>query len=423
MERWIHKNTTTPQINREEFSGMDIYGKLDVSPIINAAGTLTRLGGTVMLPEVKEAMAEAGRSIVPIDQLQAAASAIISRICGSEAGYIVSGAAAGLTLATAACMVGLDITKMDQLPFPKDVPDEIIISRSHRNSYDHAYRAAGAKLVEVGVSDRYTGAGVRDTEVWEMEAAISKNTAAITYTAGPNVYPPLSSVTSMSKSNGIPVIVDAAAQLPPPSNLQSFITDGADIVIFSGGKAIRGPQGTGIIAGRRDLIASMALQHLDMDVAFELWNPPQSLIPKDQIKGAPRHGIGRGFKVSKEQIVGAIVALEHFTEDRCRQDREKWQNLLSQIETALEEIPHLHTVLLLPESEFGFPLLKIQLDESALGKTAWEVAERLKKESPPIHVGEMYITEGVLMIHPINLNQEAADTIITCLKEAIRLQI
>ena len=193
---------------------MNIYDKLGVSPIINAAGTLTRLGGTVMLPEVREAVTEAGRHIVPIDQLQAAASAVISKICGSEAGYIVSGAAAGLTLAAAACMVRLDITKMDQLPFPKDVPDEIIISRSHRNSYDHAYRAAGAKLVEVGVSDLYTGAGVRDTEVWEIEAAISKNTAAIAYTAGSNAYPPLSSVTPMAKRNGIPIIVDAAAQLP-----------------------------------------------------------------------------------------------------------------------------------------------------------------------------------------------------------------
>ncbi len=399
---------------------MDIYNKLGVTPIINAAGTLTRLGGTVMLPEVREAMAEAGRRIVPIDQLQAAASAAISNVCGSEAGYIVSGAAAGLTLAAAAAMVRLDIAKMDQLPSPTDVPDEIIISRAHRNSYDHAYRAAGAKLVEVGVSDRYTGAGVRDTEVWEIEAAISKNTAAIAYTAGSNAHPPLSSVTSMAKRNGVPVIVDAAAQLPPPSNLKRFVAEGADIVVFSGGKAIRGPQGTGIIAGRRDLVASMALQHLDMDVAFELWDPPQRLIPKDRIKGIPRHGIGRGFKVSKEQIIGAIVALELFTEDRCRKDRERWLHLLTQIENAFKEIPHLCATLMLPESKLGFPLLKIQLDERELNITACDVAERLRKKSPPIYVGEKHITEGVIMIHPINLDQEAADTIITRLKEAIR---
>ena len=154
---------------------MNIYDKLGVSPIINAAGTLTRLGGTVMLPEVREAVTEAGHHIVPIDQLQAAASAVISKICGSEAGYIVSGAAASLTLAAAACMVRLDITKMDQLPFPKDVPDEIIISRSHRNSYDHAYRAAGVKLVEVGVSDPpHRGRGKRHRGVGDRSSDFEK---------------------------------------------------------------------------------------------------------------------------------------------------------------------------------------------------------------------------------------------------------
>ena len=224
----------------------------------------------------------------------------------------------------------------------------------------------------------------------------------------------------MAKHNGIPVIVDAAAQLPPPSNLKRFVAEGADIVIFSGGKAMRGPQGTGIIAGNRDLIASMALQHLDMDVAFELWNPPQILIPKDKIKGVPRHGIGRGFKVSKEQIVGAIVALELFTEDRCRMDRERCQNWIVQIETALKDTPHLRTTLMLPESDLEFPLLKIQIDENALRKTAREVAELLRQKSPPIYVAEKYIAEGAFMIHPINLDQGTVDTIITRFKEVIR---
>lgn len=399
---------------------MEIYTRLGVPPIINAAGTLTRLGGTVMLPEVQEAMIEANQALVPIDQLQAAASSKIAGICGSQAGYVVSGASAGLTLSTAACMVGLDVAKMEQLPFPENTPDEIIICRPHRNSYDHAFRMAGAKLVEVGVSDRYSGAGVRDTEAWEIEAAITERTAAIAYTAGPNAYPSLHEVTAVGKKNNIPVIVDAAAQLPPPSNLQRFISEGADLVCFSGGKALRGPQGTGILAGRRDLIASVALQHLDMDVAFELWDPPQNLIPKEKIRGAPRHGIGRGFKVSKEQIVGAIVALELFTEERCRRDWDNWLELLSQMEQGLKECPYLTVTRLMPKGELEFPLLKIQIDEKALGVTAYKIVGLLKTGIPPIYVRENNVRDGALLIQPVNLDEESVQKTSTRLREIIQ---
>jgi L-seryl-tRNA(Ser) seleniumtransferase len=373
-----------------------------------------------MLPEVQEAMAEANRAMVPIDQLQAVASTTISKICGSQAGYIVSGASAGLTLAAAACMVGLDVAKMDQLPFPKNTPDEIIICRPHRNSYDHAFRAAGARLVEVGVSDRYSGAGVRDTEGWEIEAAITDRTAAIAYTAGLNADPPLAEVTAIGNKHGIPVIVDAAAQLPPPSNLRRFISEGADLVCYSGGKALKGPQGTGILAGSANLIASVALQHLDMDVTFELWDPPQNLISKENIKGVPRHGIGRGFKVSKEQIVGAIVALELFTEERCRKDRENRLKLLARMEKSLQKCPHLNTTLLMPEGELEFPLLKIQIDEKALGRTAYEVTAMLKNGNPSIYVRENNVREGVLLIHPINLDEKSAQKTAKRLSEIVR---
>src|SRR4051794_21891230 len=172
----------------------------------------------MMLSEARDAMSEAADALVPIDQLQAAASRLIAEACGSESGYVTSGAAAGLTLATAACMVGLDIAKMDRLPSVAGGKDEVIICRPHRNSYDHAYRAAGATLVEVGMSDRYTGVGVRETEVWEIDAAIGERTAAIAYTASAYSYPALSAVAALAKKRGVPVIVDAAGQLPPPSN-------------------------------------------------------------------------------------------------------------------------------------------------------------------------------------------------------------
>ena len=398
---------------------MDIYRKLGVIPIINAAGTLTRLGGTIMLPEVRRAMEEAADSLVPIEQLQAASSRTIAEVCGSEAGYVVSGAAAGLTMATAACMVGLDITKMDLLPFPRDIPDEVIICRSHRNSYDHAYRAAGAKLIEIGVSDRLAGAGVRDTELWEIEAAITDRTAAIAYTAIPNSLPSLQQIKQTVLKYNIPVIVDGAAQLPPPSNLRRFIDVGADLVCFSGGKALRGPQATGIIAGRRDLIASIALQHLDMDVTDPLWDPPSDLIPKEKLKGIPRHGIGRGFKVSKEQIVGALAALESYTEKQCQKDQKQWQDIVHRVEQGLNTSNHIRLSVQSSNNRYAIPILQIQIDEKSVGKSALEIAAELNHGNPPVYLGEKHIFEGILLVNPINLNEEAADKIVRRLKDIL----
>ncbi|MFI5013257.1 MAG: aminotransferase class V-fold PLP-dependent enzyme [Hyphomicrobiales bacterium] len=399
---------------------MSIYEQLGLTTIVNAAGTLTRLGGTLVTPEVRDAMSDAAKAMVPIDELQSVASKVIAEACGSEAGYVTSGASAGLTLATAACMVGLDIARMDQLPFLVGGKNEVIICRPHRNSYDHAYRAAGARLVEVGMSDRHTGAGVRETEIWEIEAAIGERTAAIAYTAGAGSFPALKDVSALARKHAVPVIVDAAGQLPPPSNLKHFIAEGADLVSFSGGKAIRGPQGTGILAGRRDLIASVALQQLDMDVTFALWTPPANLIPKEKLAGAPRHGLGRGYKVAKEQIVGLIVALQLFTEERARKDHERWAGLLRTIEQALKPYRKARAIFVPPRHELGFPVLEIQIDERELGLTAYELAARLKAGKPPIHVGEGKVMDGCLLIHPANLDDAAAAVLIERLLAALQ---
>lgn len=391
---------------------LSVYEKLGLSPIINAAGTLTRLGGTVMLPEAREAMSDAANELVPIEELQAIASTVIAQCCGSEAGFVTSGASAGMTLATAACMVGLDIAGMDRLPAAAGGRNEVVICRSHRNSYDHAYRAAGATLVEVGMSDRHAGVGVREPELWEIDAAITERTAAIGYTAGCSSGPALSAVSALARRRGIPVIVDAAGQLPPPSNLRRFIAEGADLVSFSGGKALRGPQGTGVLAGRRDLIASVALQQLDMDVTFETWNPPPGLIPKDKLAGAPRHGIGRGYKAGREQIVGLIVALRLFTEERAQADHARWLALLQTVERGIQQCGKATAMLVRAPQALGFPLLEIHLNEAALGFTAYELAARLKTGEPPIHIGERKIAQGCIGIHPVNLDEAATLTVL-----------
>lgn len=397
---------------------MNVYTRLGLSPIINASGTKTRLGGPGVLPEVTSAMDEAAEASVRIEDLQAAACSVIARRCNAEGGFVTSGASAGLTLAAAACMAGLDVAKMDRLPNTRSIPipNEIIIPRFQRNAYDKALLLAGAVLVEAGVSDRYVGVGVRETETWELEAAITERTAAVAYVAASNPHPPLGEVTEMAHSHGIPVIVDAAGQLPPASNLSRFTEEGADLVVFSGGKALRGPQGTGFIAGRKDLISSIALQSLDMDVSAALWDPPSSLVP-GSMESHPRHGIGRGFKVSKEQIVGLMTALELYTDERCRKDHERWLGILRMIEGQLTDIADTATALRMPRAPLGVPILDVDLANHP--SDPYQVLRALQSGRPPVYLGEDRARERVISINPMALDEEAARTVASRLSSVL----
>src|SRR5687767_12753739 len=289
----------------------DIYAALGVKRRINAAGTLTRLGGALMDEEVLAAMAAAARASVDLGELQAAASRVISKITTSEAGIVTTGAAAALTLAAAAAMTRWDIARMAALPHTDGFPNEILLPRTQYTGYAHALRASGARLIDIGHNDRGTGAGVRGLEAWEIESAITPRTAAFAFSANPSNADDLATVVKVCREKNVPVIVDAAAQLPPKSNLRKFFELGADLVTFSGGKAIGGPQASGILAGRRDLVGAALVQQLDMDVSPATWTAPD-LIDVQAMKGIPHHGLGRGFKAGKEEIVGLLVALERY---------------------------------------------------------------------------------------------------------------
>ncbi len=384
---------------------MDIYDRLGIRKRINAAGLLTRLGGSLMPREVLEAMEEAAQSFVDIAELQARASAAIAQYTGAEGGLVTSGAAAALTLGTAACLTGLDVTRMERLPDTEGMPNEVLMFRTHRTTYDHAIRAAGARIREVGFNDRSFGAGVRGGEAWELEVAITARTAAIAYTASNFNDPPLPLVVGVAKKHMLPVIVDAAAQLPPVENLRRFVTEGADLVAFSGGKAIRGPQSTGILCGRRSLIAAAVLQQLDMDVTTETWNPPELLIPRQALQGIPHHGVGRGFKVGKEEIVGLLVALERFVRMDSGLELAAKEAQLVAIAESLSDLPHIR-VRLLPASETGrFPLLELLLEEAALGQTASAVSMELQRGEPAVHLNERHAAGGILTINPAGLQE------------------
>jgi L-seryl-tRNA(Ser) seleniumtransferase len=193
---------------------------------------------------------------------------------------------------------------MAALPDTSGMPNQVLMARTQRNSYDHAIRLAGAQIVDIGHNDRGTGAGIRGLEPWEIDAAITDQTVARVFVATAQTVHDLPAVLEVVHARGLPVIVDAAAQLPPRANLQRFIKAGADLVVFSGGKAIGGPQASGILAGRRDLIGSALLQMMDMDVSPQSWSP-SGLIDRQALRGIPHHGIGRHRAGGRARTLGA----------------------------------------------------------------------------------------------------------------------
>ena len=258
------------------------YGDLGVTPVINASATLTRLGGSRMPKPVMDAMAAGTEAFVDLVELQRRAGERIATLTGNEACYICSGAAAGIAIAVAACITGSDPAKIARLPHFEGSPAEVIIHRAHRNGYDHAARQTGAKLVEIGMA--------HSTQRWELETAITPQTACVLYFAGAHYATgalPLIDVIEIAHERGVPVLVDAAAQIPPIAALWQYTRElGADAAIFSGGKGLRGPQSSGLVLGRRAIV--------------------EACYPN----GSPNQSIGRPMKVGKEETLGILAAVE-----------------------------------------------------------------------------------------------------------------
>jgi L-seryl-tRNA(Ser) seleniumtransferase len=393
-----------------------VYDELGLRTVINASGTLTRLGGSRMAPEVLAAMADAAASFVPIDALQARAGEVIADITGAETGYVVSGAAAGLSLGVAACVAGMDVATMDRLPDMSGLKGEVVVQRGHRNAYDHAIRAVGVRMVEVGYLS-YPGAG--GTSPWQIAAAITERTAAVACPIldTPGTVP-LSVVCQIAHERGVPVIVDAAAELPPRANLRRFIAAGADLVVFSGGKAIGGPQASGILAGRAHLIASVALQHQDMDVRPETWSWRPRL-DSGLLAGVPHQGFGRSMKVGREEIVGLITALRRFAAGSDEADLQRWQRCLDPIEQALEGIPGIIVSRHLSHRK-PVPSLRIELDGDSAAARAYDVVNRLLDGEPAIAVDQSSAEHGRLSINPQGLTAEEATAVARRLREELR---
>ncbi len=397
---------------------MNVYEKIGVKTIISAAGPKTRLSGSIMPREVVDAMVDASKHLVDLEYLQAKASEVISRYTGAEAGIVTTGAAAGLMLATASCVTGLDIVKMERLPDTAGMKNEVVIARHHRNPYDHVIRAVGVKLVEAGLHERGLGVGTRTVETWEYEAAITERTAAVAYAARPGSTPALVDVVKVADEHGVPVIVDAAAELPPASNLKRFISEGAAAVVFSGGKAIRGPQASGILCGKREIIMGAVLQQLDMDCRYELWNPPPSLIDKSLLRGIPRHGIGRGYKAGKEEIVGLVTALELYAAKDEPAELARFEEKALAVVDGLRGVRGVEASLA-GSRPGGIPLARIRFTNAKSVDDMLRIDSFMKAKDPPVYLEDSLIEDMVFQVNPFNLTDGDIRTIVARVREAV----
>ncbi|MCC6167715.1 MAG: aminotransferase class V-fold PLP-dependent enzyme [Caldilineaceae bacterium] len=336
----------------------NIYAELGVRPIVNALSTYTRLGGSLMPPEVTAAMAEAARHFVDLAELQQAVGRRIAELTHNEAAYVSSGAAAGLVIATAVCVAGADPAAIRQLPDLTGLKNEVVVHKSHRNGYDHAVRSVGVKLVEIG--------SALHTARWEMEAAITERTALAFWTQAGMTGTgdlPLETFIEVAHARGVPVLIDAAAQLPPVENLWRFTQMGADLVVFSGGKDLHGPQSSGLILGRKDLIAACALH------------------------GNPNGGICRPMKVGKEEMVGILAAVQWYLGLDHEGRAARHEQMVAEWCAALNQIPGVRAERSFPNGA-GQPVPRahVTLDAAHVGLNAEEVVERLLNGEPSIAV-------------------------------------
>ena len=366
-----------------------LYQRIGVSSIINAAGSITRLGGSRTRPETLELMEKAARIMVNIDDLNRAAGQELARLTGAEAGFVCSGAAGGLVLQAAAVIAGNDPVKMRQLPDTAGLKNEIVIHTMHRFPYDQAYRVAGAKMVEFG---DYLYA-----HPWQLEGVINERTAAVAYLCSPfssNKVMPLDRVCEIAHAHDIPVIVDAASMLPPRANLYRYLKDGADMVVYSGGKGVRGPQGSGILVGRADLIEAAAAQA----------NPAQFL--------------GRGMKVAKEEIIGLVASLAAFVEEDEEAETARYRSMVQQVVDALVEIPGLDISLQHDRVNYLIPCAVIRFSDEWRGPSREAIVAAMESGNPRVYLHQLGGPQE-LGVDPLNLTEEETEIVIRRLREEL----
>ncbi len=364
---------------------MDIFDRLGIDRYLNAHDTYTVYGGSRMEETTLRAMEEISRHFVDIEQLQRNLGARLAHMTHNEAAYITNGASGACLLAACVCMAKGSLFHFSRLPETRGLANEIVVMRCQRNAYDQAIRASGAAIVEIGDAD--------ETLPFELEGVLSEKTAAVFYFAS-SLYAhaamPLAEAIRIAHEKGAPVVVDAAAQLPPVENLWAFTAMGADLVIFSGGKTLKGPQDSGLMVGRKDLI-------------------------EDCIRfGAPVHGICRSSKVSREGMIGLYMAVENYVAMDHAGHQEQLLAMARRFVEAMEhtgkvrgEVVHRGPVGQTYPRAFGY-----------LGQDmkAEKLAEAMRKRC--IYIG-LEPEKNAVYLSPLNLKEEEAQTVAEALLDCI----
>ena len=347
--------------------GRDYFAELGVRPFINAAGTYTAMTASLMPPEVMAAINYASTQYVMLDELHDRVGQRIATLLRSEAAMVTAGAASALTLGTAGVLTGTDRQKTVDLPDLSGMKSEVIIQKSHRFGYEHAVRNCGVRLVEVETRD-------------DLERAIGEKTAMMLFYNNNNRAGRIQDeeFAQLGKKHAIPTFNDAAADVPPVDNFWKYTGMGFDLVAFSGGKGIRGPQSAGLLLGRKGLIEAARLN-------------------------APPNGntVGRGMKVNKEEMLGMLVALELFlAKDHARENRE-FERRAEVIRSSATAVSGVKAEVFVPEIANHVPHVRISWDGADEGTAAAAVnAMRDGEPSIAIRSEGNALVVGVWMMRP-----------------------
>jgi L-seryl-tRNA(Ser) seleniumtransferase len=357
-----------PVVEAAAKGGRDYFRDLGIRPFINAAGTYTAMTASLMPPEVMDAINYASKHYVMLDELQDKVGERIASLVHCEAAMVTSGAASALTLGTAAALTGSDQKKITDLPNLDGMKSEVIIQKSHRFGYDHAVRNCGVRLVEVESRE-------------DLERAVSDRTAMMLFYNNNNKEGQIrdEEFAAFGKKHSVPTINDAAADVPPVENLWKYTKMGFDLVAFSGGKGIRGPQSAGLLLGRKDLIAAARLNA-----------PPNG------------NSVGRGMKVNKEEVLGMLAALELYVAKDHAKEQQDFERRAETIRASATAVPGVKAEIFVPEVANHVPHVRVSWDAAANGLTAANVVKTLRDGEPSIGTraeGETVVV-GVWMMRP-----------------------
>ena len=366
-----------------------IAEELGVVPIINAGGPNTKHSGSRPRPETLEAMREVSSSFVQMEEMLIAAGEEIARLLGVEAATVTSGASGGLVVQAAAAIARDDPELISRLPMADDIPNELIIQRRQRFVYDHLYLGAGARLVEVGNSE--------GCDLDELIGAISEKTAGVIHLESPfknRGAVPLPDLVEAAHERGLPVLCDAASMLPPRANLTKFVNQGADLVSFSGGKGIRGPQSTGILLGNATWVEYARLNN------------------------APYATAARGQKVSREEIAGILAALRTFVDEDEEAETQNYKRQMEFVVDLVAEVPGVRAVV---EHDYDhyIPHAVIYFTPNWKGPDMETVRDILMAGNPRVYVSPTFGPDPGIQFDALNIQDGELEIAADCVRRTL----